>query len=123
MWRNKQRKGSEARANYARVIQRLKGELASAKRAQTKRTMKESTEDESEQERWDKLWAGDTSDDHVRAIVQAFHNASADDLKRLRDRVMQRKAGGTLSTVVTNEFVLWMYHKREEELGVGNQSL
>lgn len=31
-WRNKQRKGTEARANYARLVMRLKAELASAKR-------------------------------------------------------------------------------------------
>lgn len=36
MWRDKQKKGSESRANYARVINRLKGELASAKRAAAK---------------------------------------------------------------------------------------
>jgi hypothetical protein len=31
-WRDKQRRGSEARANYSRLISRLKAELASAKR-------------------------------------------------------------------------------------------
>lgn len=36
-WRDKQRRGSEARANYARVINRLKSELASAHRAATKK--------------------------------------------------------------------------------------
>jgi hypothetical protein len=36
-WRDKQKKGSEARANYARVINRLKGELASAKRQADKK--------------------------------------------------------------------------------------
>lgn len=30
-WRDRQRKGSEARANYARLIARLKSELRSAK--------------------------------------------------------------------------------------------
>lgn len=39
-WRDMQRRGSEARANYSRVIQRLKGELASAKRASAKKTKK-----------------------------------------------------------------------------------
>lgn len=39
-WRDKQKKGSEARANYARVIQRLKSELASAKRAAEKKNAK-----------------------------------------------------------------------------------
>lgn len=33
MWRDKQKKGSEARANYARLIGRLKAELVSARRA------------------------------------------------------------------------------------------
>jgi hypothetical protein len=32
-WRDKQKKGSEARANYSRLIARLKGELASARKA------------------------------------------------------------------------------------------
>ena len=32
MWRDKLRRGSEQRANYSRLISRLKGELASAKR-------------------------------------------------------------------------------------------
>jgi hypothetical protein len=31
-WRDKQKRGSESRANYSRLISRLKGELASAKR-------------------------------------------------------------------------------------------
>lgn len=36
-WRDKQRRGSEARANYSRLISRLKSELASARRAASKR--------------------------------------------------------------------------------------
>jgi hypothetical protein len=36
MWRDKQRRGSEARANYARVINRLKSELSSARRTAAK---------------------------------------------------------------------------------------
>jgi hypothetical protein len=36
MWRNKQKRGTEARATYARLISRLKSELASARRAQNK---------------------------------------------------------------------------------------
>lgn len=35
-WRDKQKRGTEARANYSRVIQRLKAELGSAKRASEK---------------------------------------------------------------------------------------
>ena len=35
-WRDKQRRGSEARANYSRLISRLKGELSSARRAAEK---------------------------------------------------------------------------------------
>ena len=37
MWRDKQKRGSEARANYSRLISRLKGELISARRALDKR--------------------------------------------------------------------------------------
>ena len=36
-WRDKQRRGSEQRANYSRLIQRLKSELNSALRAAAKK--------------------------------------------------------------------------------------
>jgi hypothetical protein len=36
-WRGKQKRGSENRANYSRLISRLKGELASARRAFSKK--------------------------------------------------------------------------------------
>lgn len=36
MWRDRQRKGSEARANYARLITRLRSELKSAERKRSK---------------------------------------------------------------------------------------
>lgn len=36
-WRNGQKKGSDARANYSRVINRLKSELKSAQRAAEKK--------------------------------------------------------------------------------------
>lgn len=36
-WRDKQRKGTEARANYARLIARLRSELKSAQRQLNKR--------------------------------------------------------------------------------------
>lgn len=39
-WRDKQKRGSEARANYSRVIQRLKSELASARRYAAKKKAK-----------------------------------------------------------------------------------
>jgi len=39
-WRDKQRKGTEARANYARVINRLKSELSSARRQAAKKVVK-----------------------------------------------------------------------------------
>ena len=41
IWRDKQRRGSESRANYSRLISRLKAELSSAKRQATKLTRKE----------------------------------------------------------------------------------
>ena len=37
MWRNKQKRGSEARANYSRLISRLKSALASARKAAAKK--------------------------------------------------------------------------------------
>jgi len=36
-WRDRQKRGSEARANYSRLIQRLRAELASAERARAVR--------------------------------------------------------------------------------------
>lgn len=36
-WRDRQKRGTEARANYSRLISRLKGELASARRATAKK--------------------------------------------------------------------------------------
>ena len=39
MWRNKQKRGTEARANYSRLISRLKSELASAKRQAMKESL------------------------------------------------------------------------------------
>lgn len=40
-WRNKQKRGSEARATYSRLIARLKGELQSAKRAAARAKLQE----------------------------------------------------------------------------------
>ena len=40
-WRDRQRKGTESRANYARVLTRLKSELKSAKRALEKQKKSE----------------------------------------------------------------------------------
>jgi len=39
-WKNNQRRGSEARANYARLISRLKSELTSARKASDKKSLK-----------------------------------------------------------------------------------
>lgn len=39
-WRNKQKRGSETRANYSRLISRLKSELSSATRAVNKKAKK-----------------------------------------------------------------------------------
>lgn len=44
-WRDRQKRGSEARANYSRLIQRLKGELASARRAAAKQAVKEGADE------------------------------------------------------------------------------
>lgn len=41
-WRNKQPRGSEARANYSRLIQKLKAELTSANKAASKKKAKKS---------------------------------------------------------------------------------
>lgn len=39
-WRDKQKRGSEARANYSRLISRLRNELSSARRASVKKGKK-----------------------------------------------------------------------------------
>lgn len=41
LWRDRQTKGSEVRANYARLVNKLKAELKSAKRSREKRELKE----------------------------------------------------------------------------------
>lgn len=47
MWREKQKRGSESRANYSRLISKLKAELASARRQAAKaRPAKKSAEGE-----------------------------------------------------------------------------
>lgn len=40
-WRDKQRRGSESRANYSRLISKLKAELSSAKRQASKTAPKD----------------------------------------------------------------------------------
>lgn len=45
-WRDRQRKGTEARANYARLITRLRSELKSAERANAKLKSAESSGEE-----------------------------------------------------------------------------
>jgi hypothetical protein len=40
LWRDKQKRGTEARANYARLINRLKGDLKSARRTAEKKKLK-----------------------------------------------------------------------------------
>lgn len=45
-WRDRQRKGTEARANYARLISRLRAELKSAERLNLKSKAKTSAGDE-----------------------------------------------------------------------------
>lgn len=45
-WRDRQRKGTEARANYARLITRLRSELKSAERANVKLKSAESSGEE-----------------------------------------------------------------------------
>jgi hypothetical protein len=61
-WRDKQRKGSEARANYARLINRLRGELKSAKRAAEKKKIKESIESDIVVMSWDQFQEEGPSD-------------------------------------------------------------
>lgn len=123
MWRDKQRRGSEARANYARVINRLKSELASAKRVAAKRTVTEAAgDDETDEQKWEKLVRGETADDTVKEIVQAFLSApDQQTLAQIRDEVMQRVHARELSTVVTAGFVSWLYDRRAHELGLNDQ--
>lgn len=60
-WRNKQKRGSEARANYSRLISRLKGELASAKRADAKSKLQEIREEQMLLEAGESKWWKDPS--------------------------------------------------------------
>lgn len=118
-WRDKQRRGSEARANYSRLISRLKGELASARRAAAKaRPVKEAIEEPttSAEERWQALAAGSGDpkvDDAVALIAQAPDPKALGQAKR---RVTKMMDTGELPATVTDGFVSWLYDRRRSEL-------
>lgn len=118
-WRDKLRRGSEARANYSRLISRLRAELASARRAAAKATsIKETIEEPtiSAEERWQVLAAGSGDpkvDDAVAMIAQA------PDLKALvqaKRRVIKMMDAGELPATVSDGFVSWLYDRRKSEL-------
>jgi hypothetical protein len=120
-FRAKQKKGSEARANYSRLISRLKGELASARRAAEKGNLKEVYHDHQDEEtalqRWEKMARGETSDDMVRDIVQRFKSApDPKALGKVKRDVIRLMDSGMLSKQVTDGFVSWLYDQRKSEL-------
>lgn len=122
-WRDKQRRGSEARANYSRLISRLKGELSSARRAAAKNApVKESLDEPttSAEERWQALAAG-SGDPTVDAAVASI--AKAPDPKALgqaKRRVTKMMDAGELPMSVSDGFVSWLYDRRKAELQAMN---
>ena len=122
IWRNKQKKGSEKRSEYSRLIARLKGELSSARRAKEKKNVREGVGDPAEEaeahERWEKLVAGDTPDEAVKAIIRSFEQADDESqLEKVKAAATRRMEGGLLSTVVTAGFLEWLYDRRAKALG------
>jgi hypothetical protein len=121
-WRDKQKRGSESRANYSRLISRLKGELASAKRAAAKKKIKENYAAEPDDEeivKWQRLLRDKTGDDYANGVIDDFMRAeSIEELDRLRDDVAHRRSAGGVSSVLSDGFVSWLYGLRAEKLGL-----
>lgn len=120
-WRDKQKRGSESRANYSRLISRLKGELASAKRAAAK-NIKENYATEPDDEdvvKWQKLFRDKTGDDYTNSVIDDFQNASSlAELDELRAAVAKRRSSGGISSVLSAGFVNWLYATMASKLGV-----
>jgi hypothetical protein len=121
MWREKQKRGSEQRANYSRLISRLKGELASARRAAAK-GLKESyaTEPEPEQlQKWEKLARGETSDEFVRRVIDSIKTAeSIEELDKRYEGILKKIAAGEVSSALSRDFLSWLYERCAGQLGV-----
>jgi len=127
MWRDKQRRGSEARANYSRLISRLKGELSSARRHAEKSNLKENyaTDPDPEQlAKWEKLDKAQTPDSFANHVVQSFHAAtSMEELDKARNEVSQKRAAGSLSSALSEDFIGWLYDRCASKLGVSVRKL
>ena len=121
-WRDRQKRGSEARASYARLVARLKGELASARRAaDRKKGLRENyaTEpDDDDVERWQRLLARPSSDETFNSVVRDVRRAgSIDELDDVRRRVASMRSRHEASSTLSRGFMDWLYARRAEELG------
>lgn len=127
-WRDRQKRGSEARANYARLISRLKGELSSAKRAAAKnapkpakrRTLKSPVTENideptvSAEEKWQALARGEDPD--VRGVVDMIKGApDPRALGKAKRNVEKMMDDGLLPKSVSDGFVHWLYDQRKAE--------
>ena len=129
-WRDKQKRGSEARANYARLIGRLKGELSSARRAAAKnapkrRTLKSPVTENldeptvSAEERWQALANGEDPD--VKGVVDMIKGAADPRaLGKAKREVEKMMDSGLLPKSVSDGFVHWLYDQRKAELASMN---
>lgn len=127
MFRDAQRRGSETRANYSRLVSRLRGELASAKRsaAKQKDNLKETTATVSEnddtelvspQDRWAALARG-SGDELIDRVVAAFRSAATPrDLATVKRRVIKKMDADEMPAAITDGFVSWLYDQRRAEL-------
>lgn len=122
MWRDQQRRGSEARANYARLVSKLKSELVAAQRfAEKEKSINENyaTEPDAEQlQKWEKMARGDTTDAQVRDVIDMFGEVSTlTELDKAKNKVLVMIAGGHVSSAVSNGFLNWLYAQRATDLG------
>jgi len=122
-WRDQQRRGSEVRANYSRLISRLKAELASARRVgSASKGIYENYATEADPEqvaKWEKLERGETPDSYVKQLIDSFHNATTmEALDDVRAGAQRRVDSGKVSSAVSTKFLSWIYAKCAAKLGV-----
>jgi hypothetical protein len=125
VWQGRQKKGSEARANYSRLIQRLNAELASAKRASKP---KEKRVDEindipevpsNPEERWEAL--AKSRDIAISSIVSAISAVgSPRELGKIKKNIEQSMDAGEEPAEVTDGFVDWLINRKKAALRDAN---
>ena len=115
-WRSSQRRGSEQRANYSRIISKLKSELRSAVRATASRMSKKQVR-ESFEGSPEERWAALAQDPEVVDIVAELTSAETPrDLSRAKRSLEKLMDDGTMPAKISDGFVGWLYDRRKEAL-------